>query len=74
MSHKGSGVQVIIKDGNLEKALKKFKKKVKMTNLMLEIFDREGFTKPSLVKREKKRKAVSRNKYKVIEQKKIDNI
>ena len=73
MGHKGSGVNVIIKDGNIEKALKRFKKKVKLTNLMLEIFDREAFIKPSLVNREKKRKAISRNKYKVIEQKKLDN-
>ncbi len=73
MGHKGNGIYVDIKDGNLEKALKKFKKKIKITNLMLEVFDRESFTKPSVIKREKKRKAITRNKYKVEEFKKLEN-
>ena len=73
MAHKGTGIQVDVKDGNIEKALKKFKKKIKSSNLMLEIFDRESYTKPSAKKREKKRKAIIRNKYKVEEFKKAEN-
>lgn len=73
MKSKGVGITVEVRDGNLEKALKRFKKKVKMSNLMLEIFDRESFTKPSAVRREQKRKAVIRNKYKVQEYKEAEN-
>lgn len=74
MRNKGAGIIVEIRDGNLEKALKKFKKKLKMTNLMLEIFEREAYIKPSATKRQKKLKAIARNKYKVAETKRIDNI
>jgi len=73
MKNKGVGIIVELRDGNLEKGLKRFKKKIKMTNLMLEIFDREAFIKPSAIKREKKRKAIIRNKYKVEETKKLEN-
>ena len=73
MKSKGVGITVEIRDGNLEKGLKRFKKKIKMTNLMLEIFDREVFLKPSAIKREKKRKAIIRNKYKVLEFKEAEN-
>lgn len=73
MKSKGVGIIVEIRDGNLEKGLKRFKKKIKMTNLMLEIFDRESYVKPSAIKREKKRKAIIRNKYKVKELKEAEN-
>ncbi len=69
MRNKGVGISVEVHDGNIDKALKKFKKKIKNSNLMLEIFDREAYTKPSVIKREKKRKAMIRNKYKVQEYK-----
>ena len=72
MKRKGTGISVNVRDGNLEKALKKFKKKVKLTNLMLDVFDRESYVKPSAIKREKKRKAIIRNKYKVAEMKLLD--
>jgi small subunit ribosomal protein S21 len=74
MKSKGAGIIVEIRDGNLEKGLKRFKKKIKMTNLMLEIFDREAFVKPSVLKREKKRKAIARNKFKVKQFKEDENI
>jgi small subunit ribosomal protein S21 len=73
MKNKGVGIIVEVRDDNLDKALKKFKKKVKMSNLMLEIFDREAFIKPSTIKREKKRKAAIRNKYKIKEYKEAEN-
>jgi len=74
MKNKGIGISVDVRDGNVEKALKKFKKKIKISNLMLEIFDREAYEKPSAIKREKKRKAIIRNKYKVEEFKKAENL
>jgi len=56
-------IEVLVKNGNLELALKKFKKKIKLTGLMQEIRKREYFEKPSITKREKKIKAKIRNKY-----------
>ncbi len=72
MPNKGTGIYVEVKDGNVEKALKKFKKKIKKANLMLEIFEREFYVKPSIKKRQKKIKAISRNKYKVYQDKQSD--
>lgn len=61
------------KDRAIDKALKKFKRKIKKSNLMLEIFDNEFYTKPSTKKREKKLKAISRNKYKLDEFKRTES-
>ena len=55
----------------LEKALKKFKKKVKKANLMMEIYQRQQFTKPSIIKREKRIKAKIRNKYRTLEENRL---
>jgi small subunit ribosomal protein S21 len=44
----------------LEKALKKFKKKIKGCGLMLEIQKRQHYVKPSVLKREKKLKSIAR--------------
>jgi small subunit ribosomal protein S21 len=49
----------------LEKALKKFKKKIKRCELMLEIQKRQHYVKPSVLKREKKLKSISRNKHRM---------
>lgn len=43
-----SGRKVIVKDGNVEKALRKFKKKVSESGLLLELQKRETYTKPSV--------------------------
>jgi len=53
---------------NIDKALKKFKKSVKNSNIMMEIFDRQQYDKPSKIKREKKMKAAARNKYRAIKE------
>lgn len=53
----------------LDKALKKLKRKMKKSNLMVDLFNSQFYRKPSDVKREKKRKAISRNRYKVNEEK-----
>ncbi len=46
-----NGRKVIVKDGNVEKALRKFKKKVSESGLLLELQQRETYTKPSVKKK-----------------------
>lgn len=46
-----SGRKVIVKDGNVEKALRKFKKKVSESGLLIELRQRETYTKPSVKKK-----------------------
>jgi small subunit ribosomal protein S21 len=46
-----SGRKVIVKDGNVEKALRKFKKKVSESGLLMELQQRETYTKPSVRKK-----------------------
>ena len=42
------GRTVIVNDGNVEKALRKFKKKIQDQNLLQEVRDREQFVKPTV--------------------------
>ena len=50
---------VPIKEGeNIEKALKKFKRKFEKTGITKELRDRQAFTKPSIRKRKEKIHAV----------------
>jgi small subunit ribosomal protein S21 len=52
-----------IKEGeNIERALKKFKKKFDKTKAMKELRNRKEFTKPSVVKRQDNIRAVYREK------------
>ena len=53
---------VKVYNNNVDRALSKLKKQVKETKLMLEIRDREFYTKPSALKREKNAKARLRMK------------
>jgi len=41
------GRSVIVTDGNIEKALRKFKKKIANAGLLLELRDRETYVKPT---------------------------
>ncbi len=50
------------KDKAIDKALKKFKRKVKDSGIMLEIYARSEFRKPSAIKREQKIKSLLRAK------------
>jgi len=69
-NNKHLGIYVEVNGVNtLENALKKFKRKIKNSNIMMDYYDSQFFKKPSEKKREKKRKAISRNKYKVEEEK-----
>jgi len=48
-----------IKEGeNIERALKKFKRKFEKTGTVKELRSRQAFTKPSVVKRQQKLRAV----------------
>ena len=58
-----NGLRVDVKNNNIEFALKKFKRMVKDSELMLELRDRTFYQKPSMVKREKKNLQRSRHKY-----------
>ena len=50
---------VPIKEGeNIERALKRFKRKFEKTGTMREVRRRQAFSKPSVVKREQQMKAV----------------
>lgn len=47
-------------DGNVEKALRKFKKKIQNSGLLLELKERETYTKPTTRRKVKKGQAKSR--------------
>ena len=52
-------IVVPIKEGeNIERALKKFKRKFEKTGVMREMRDRQAFTKDSIIRRDKMAKAV----------------
>jgi len=54
---------VQIKEGdNIEKALKKYKKKFEKTGVVKQLRERSKFTKPSIVRREEVIKAVYKQK------------
>ena len=55
-------IHVKVYNNNVEKALSKLKKQVKETKLMLELRDREFYTKPSDLRKAKKAKARLRRK------------
>ena len=57
------GLSVPVYHNNVELALKKLKRKVKNSGMMLELKRKAYFEKPSKVKREKKNLAILRNKY-----------
>jgi len=55
-------IEVKVRKGNIEKALRQLKKQVKETKLFLELKDREFYTKPSAIKREKRAKSLLRRR------------
>lgn len=57
-----NGRKVLVKDGNVDKALRKLKKKVSESGLLLELQNRQTFTKPS-VKRKMER-AMAKKRWK----------
>ena len=53
---------VEVKDNNVEKALSEFKRRVKNSGLLKELREREFYLKPSLVKRNRRKRNKIRNK------------
>ena len=54
------GRRVLVTDGNVEKALRKFKKKITEQGLLQEVRDRQEFVKPTTQRKVDKSKAKSR--------------
>ncbi len=55
-----NGRSVVVADGNVEKALRRFKKKIQSTGLLLELRERETYQKPTARRKVKKGQAKSR--------------
>ena len=53
------GRAVIVKDDNVERALRKFKKKIAESGLLNELRDREFYEKPTTTRKRKKSAAVN---------------
>ena len=62
------GLRIDVYNNNVEGALKKFKRKVKDSEMMLELKKRSFYKKPSEIKREKRNLAKLRQKYKTIKE------
>ena len=56
------GNSVLVNDNNVEKALRKFKKKVAESGLLQELRDRETYIKPTTAR--KKAKSQAKNRWK----------
>jgi small subunit ribosomal protein S21 len=59
------GNSVLVTDGNVEKALRKFKKKVQDSGLLDELRARETFEKPTTERKRKKGAAKARHRKRV---------
>ena len=57
-------LKVPVIKGNLNKALKIFKRKFKQTGILKEVRERKNYIKPSLNKRKQKQKSILTRKYK----------
>tara|TARA_Y100001963_G_scaffold145937_1_gene220225 strand:+ start:131 stop:391 length:261 start_codon:yes stop_codon:yes gene_type:complete len=57
------GLSVKVFNNNIEGALKVFKRKVKDSNMMVELREKQYYRKPSEIKRERRSKAILREKY-----------
>jgi small subunit ribosomal protein S21 len=52
---------VVVHDGNVEKALRKFKKKIQDQGLLVELKERETYEKPTT--RRKRKKSTAKNRW-----------
>jgi small subunit ribosomal protein S21 len=55
------GKSVLVKDDNVEKAMRKFKKKIADSGLLNELRERETYEKPTT--RRKRKKSVAKNRW-----------
>ena len=67
------GLSVTVYNNNIDGALRALKKKVKESNLFLDLRKNEYYTKPSETKRHKRNLAKLRNKYAVEKEKEEKN-
>ena len=63
-----NGLKVEVYNNNVDMALRKLKRKIKDSNLFLELKEKSYFEKPSKVKREKKNLAILRQRYQSIKE------
>ena len=68
MSKNFYGNSVLVTDGNVEKALRKFKKKVQESGLLEELRSRETYEKPTTERKRKKGAAKARWRKKLRDQ------
>ena len=57
-------LEIPVVKGNINKALKLFKRKFKQTGILKEVRERKNYTKPSTKRRKQKEKAILKQKYK----------
>jgi len=62
------GRSVLVTDGNVDKALRKFKKKIQISGILDDIRDREFYTKPTTARKLKASAAKNRWKKKLNEE------
>lgn len=62
------GRSVLVQDGNVDRALRKFKKKIMETGLLNELRDREFYTKPTTARKLKASAAKNRWRKKLVSQ------
>ena len=58
-----NGLRVEVYNNNVDMALKKLKRKIKDSNLMVQLKEKTYFEKPSKLKREQKNLAILRQRY-----------
>tara|TARA_B100001778_G_scaffold186503_1_gene153614 strand:+ start:167 stop:358 length:192 start_codon:yes stop_codon:yes gene_type:complete len=56
-------LKIPIIKGNINRALKLFKRKFKQTGVLKEVRERKNYTKPSTKRRKQKEKAILKQKY-----------
>ena len=57
-------LKIPVVKGNIERALKLFKRKFKKTGALKEVRERKNYIKPSTKRRKQKEKAILKQKYK----------
>jgi len=66
MSQELKGLYVEVNNGNLDKALRIFKQIVKDSNLMIDLYEKSYYIKPSAKRKDKKNKAIARQRWKML--------
>lgn len=62
------GRSVLVQDNNVERALRKFKKKIQTSNILNDLREREFYEKPTTTRKRKKSAAKNRWEKKLAEQ------